>query len=192
MAVICGMDNDYRSIHSRNCGGDMSDIVERLREEDQLDRDSEMEELLHGEAADEIEILRQALADSDNLEEQLMFRIQDQEAEIATLKQQLAEQREINGRLRQEKVNARVYFEQQLAECKKFDAWKANPYTKILEDSLAECQARYDEPAAWMYPSDLADFQDGEKFAKAFSICVGRPGEMSIPLYLRCMVKELE
>jgi hypothetical protein len=74
-------------------------------------------------------------------------------------------------------------MQQQLAECKKFDAWKANPYTKILEDSLAECQARYDEPAAWMYPSDLADFQDGEKFAKAFSICVGRPDEMSIPLY---------
>jgi hypothetical protein len=44
-------------------GTEMSDIVERLREEDQLDRDSEMEELLHGEAADEIESLRQQLAE---------------------------------------------------------------------------------------------------------------------------------
>jgi hypothetical protein len=33
-------------------------------------------------------------------------------------------------------------LEQQLVECQKFDAWKANPYTKVLEDSLAECQAR--------------------------------------------------
>jgi hypothetical protein len=37
--------------------------------------------------------------------------------ECEALRQQLAELKETNGRLRQEKVNARHYFELQLAEC---------------------------------------------------------------------------
>jgi hypothetical protein len=185
MAVICGMANDYHGIHSRNCGGDMTDIVERLRINCHLIWGKQ----LGIEAADEIEILRQALADSDNLEEQLMFRIQDQEAEIATLKQQLAEQREINGRLRQEKVNARVYFEQQLADTTwqdHADYWQKRAvvaeqqladikrewatadshkedYAEKLEQQLAECQAREEHYRSslekilrlWMYISPM-------------------------------------
>jgi hypothetical protein len=39
------------------------------------------------------------------------------------------------------------------------------------------------EPVAWMYPSDLEKFQRAETFAQAFSIKVGCPDEVSVPLY---------
>ena len=35
----------------------------------------------------------------------------------------------------------------QLAECRKFDAWKDNPYTTVLEKMLTACQAECEEEA---------------------------------------------
>ena len=39
------------------------------------------------------------------------------------------------------------------------------------------------EPVAWMYPSDLKAFETNEATATAFSIKVGCPDEVSVPLY---------
>jgi len=39
------------------------------------------------------------------------------------------------------------------------------------------------EPVAWMYPSDLKVFETDEATATAFSIKVGCPDEVSVPLY---------
>ena len=39
------------------------------------------------------------------------------------------------------------------------------------------------EPVAWMYPSDLKAFETDEATATAFSIKVGCPDEVSVPLY---------
>jgi hypothetical protein len=130
MAVICGMDNDYRSIHSRNCGGDMT---EREIKSNRTWRE-------------EVESLRQQLDLVQNRMDWEADRAAQLDVALEDTRQQLAEQKEINGRLRQEKVNARVYFEQQLAECQATstpnipEGWQLVPKepTKAMEESGAK------------------------------------------------------
>jgi hypothetical protein len=80
MAVICGMDNDYRGIHSRDCGGDMSDLVERLREEDQLNHEVKSNRAWR----EECESLRQQL-------EETQLRAESFEGSFNACEKQLAE-----------------------------------------------------------------------------------------------------
>lgn len=47
----------------------------------------------------------------------------------------------------------------------------------------APLQAQHHEPVAWMYLSDLKTFETEETTAIAFSIEVGCPKEISVPLY---------
>jgi uncharacterized coiled-coil protein SlyX len=68
------------------------DLIERLREEDQLDRDSAMEELLHGEAADRIEALEAGVKFSH--------------ATIAALKEELAATSQYANRMADKKHTA--------------------------------------------------------------------------------------
>jgi hypothetical protein len=61
---------------------------------------------------------------------------------VAELEQQLAGEKSRTALLDVLMNRQKEIYMQQLAECQKFDAWKANPYTKVLEDSLVECQAQ--------------------------------------------------
>lgn len=63
-----------------------------------------------------------------------------------------------------------------------YAAWHArDAEVQALKDELAKYKNA--EPVAWMYPSDITDFQDGEKFATAFSIQVGKYNETTVPLF---------
>jgi len=53
---------------------------------------------------------------------------------------------------------------------------------KIREERDKEWQA---EPVAHMLPSDLLRFETSEIFAQAFSITVGNPDEVSVPLFTK-------
>ena len=50
-----------------------------------------------------------------------------------------------------------------------------------LEAQVKKYESMY--PVAYMYPSDLDKFQEQETFAQAFSVKVGCPDEVSVPLY---------
>ena len=55
-----------------------------------------------------------------------------------------------------------------------------------IEDELNRPKPELDpEPAAWMYPSTLKDFEHGEKADYAYSIQMGnmKTGEETVPLY---------
>ena len=60
------------------------------------------------------------------------------------------------------------------------EATKHGIVVDLLQSRLAEGEQ---DPVAWMYPSDLEKFQKSETFAQAFSIKVGCPDEVSVPLY---------
>jgi hypothetical protein len=55
-------------------------------------------------------------------------------------------------------------------------------YLEAFANLVAAAKPEH-EPVAWMYPSDLEKFQRAETFAQAFSIRVGCPDEVSVPLY---------
>jgi hypothetical protein len=61
-------------------------------------------------------------------------------------------------------------------------AWRTLDTIEGLEAKLAKPEQE-PEPAAWMYPSTLKDFEHGEKADYAYSIQVGCPDEKSVPLY---------
>ena len=46
------------------------------------------------------------------------------------------------------------------------------------------------EPAAYMFPSALERFAESETFAQAFSVEVGNPDEITIPLYTNDMIEQ--
>lgn len=45
------------------------------------------------------------------------------------------------------------------------------------------------EPVAHIYPSTLSDFETAEMVGKCFSIAVGCPDEVSVPLYTEAQLK---
>jgi DNA repair exonuclease SbcCD ATPase subunit len=117
----------------------MTDIDKRDCENGWVDKEQNLADFT-------IESLRQALADSDNLEEQLMFRIQDQEAEIATLKQQLAE------------------CQQKLEMAEAVIAGDGALITGLKND-LAEYQKQHELVTSWLNPTrkQLLECQAREK-----------------------------
>lgn len=46
------------------------------------------------------------------------------------------------------------------------------------------------EPVAHMFPSDLERFKTAETFAQAYSLKVGSPGEVTVPLYTAEQMRE--
>lgn len=57
---------------------------------------------------------------------------------------------------------------------------------ELLFKENAKLRAQADQqaqPVAHMFPSDLAEFQEHETFAQAYSVEVGRPGETTVPLF---------
>ena len=67
-----------------------------------------------------------------------------------------------------------------------WDAWQAGQAAQ--KDELAACQAelaaiKMQEPVAYMFPSDLAKFQEQETFAQAYSVSVGNPSETTVPVF---------
>jgi hypothetical protein len=55
--------------------------------------------------------------------------------------------------------------------------------TTTNQELMAEV-ARYEE-AAFMFPSDLEKFKTREMSAEAYSVSMGKPGERSVPLYVK-------
>ena len=67
-------------------------------------------------------------------------------------------------------------------ECSGMGRYALPARIKSAVAALRQQQGR-GEPAAHMFPSDIEKFKTEETFAQAFSVEVGRPGEMTIPLF---------